>query len=106
MSRMVSIYALCDPDTGDVRYIGQTVNTKRRLYEHINATRRKQATHSWINSLISQSKRSLMKVIAVVDWHEANLAELRHRECTSTRYKPREWFSVSFWWRTSMEADA
>ena len=57
MERQVSIYALCDPDTEEIRYIGQTVNLKKRTYEHINkihvGNKKKQ---DWMNSLVSQGK--------------------------------------------------
>lgn len=33
--RQVTIYALCDPDTNEVRYIGQTVNMAMRLQGHM-----------------------------------------------------------------------
>jgi predicted GIY-YIG superfamily endonuclease len=44
------IYALCDPDTNEVRYIGQTKDLKHRLCEHFSA-RSKLYRDCWIRSL-------------------------------------------------------
>lgn len=42
----VLIYALCCPITGDVRYVGRTVNSlQRRLREHIGISLRGKMKH-------------------------------------------------------------
>lgn len=48
----VFIYCLKDPTTGDVRYIGQTNNPKRRLKQHLKGSI-KEKTHlgNWLRSL-------------------------------------------------------
>lgn len=77
MERQVNIYALCDPDTENVRYIGQTVNMRIRFYDHLNklhvGNKKKQ---EWIQSLLDQGKIPLMKIICVVDQSKANQAEM------------------------------
>ena len=35
------VYALCDPLTGDVRYIGKTENLERRYKEHLSYSGKK-----------------------------------------------------------------
>ena len=46
----VFIYSLSDPRTGEIRYVGKTVNLKRRLYGHLYDDEK---THksAWIKSL-------------------------------------------------------
>ena len=51
-----SIYALRDPVTGDIRYIGQTIKCLRqRLTAHINEAKRGGDTHRsrWIRGVIA-----------------------------------------------------
>ena len=36
LTREVTIYALTDPDSGEVRYIGQTVNLRARVCQHLS----------------------------------------------------------------------
>lgn len=80
MARQVSIYILCEPDeTEEPRYAGQTVDLKRRYYEHVFkeiktnlSNKRKQ---DWIRSLRDQGKLPLLKVLFVVDQPEADQAE-------------------------------
>ncbi len=63
----VTIYALCEPDTGEVHYIGQTRNgLDARLYQHLvtrggNATKR-----AWLNGLEARQARPVIKTLAVV----------------------------------------
>lgn len=78
---MIKIYALCDPDTDDIRYIGQTYRSLEiRLKEHIyDCIRRPRSTHkvNWINKLISQNKLPKIKLIECVSIELATDAE-RH----------------------------
>lgn len=64
----VIIYALCDPDTNHVFYVGQTENTLRaRAQQHITATRfgyeRNAVKREWIASLISANKEPIWVVL-------------------------------------------
>ena len=56
-----SIYALCDPDTGDVRYIGRTsYPLHHRLSNHVGSARSNKcnpALSQWINGLCDNGKR-------------------------------------------------
>ena len=62
------IYGLCDPDTNELRYIGQTIQGFRRIQEHYNQCQKRNKTTKqlsrskvWINSLKKQNK--IFKVI-------------------------------------------
>lgn len=59
---VVFIYALCDPDTNDIRYIGKSINPKSRFYGHVQE---RQNTHkgNWIESLIRKEKVPVMKIL-------------------------------------------
>lgn len=51
---MYSIYALCEPGSFDVRYVGKTKQAvKERLYEHIATAKASRRNHlyEWINRL-------------------------------------------------------
>jgi len=93
----VTIYALCEPDTGEVHYIGQTRNgLDARLYQHLvtrggNATKR-----AWLNGLEARQARPVIKTLAVVTADNALAAEAAHikahvaRGCplTNTTHNP------------------
>jgi len=77
---MIYIYRLLDPDSLEVRYVGQTQNTERRLHEHImgaggNPSKRNQR-EIWIANLVKNSKRpSLELVEECPDKEHANYRE-------------------------------
>lgn len=80
MEKTIRIYTLSDPLTGDVRYVGRTVNPlERRLREHINTARRgtlkDKAKEEWIVALHEQG---LKPIIALID--EACLSTYRAAE--------------------------
>lgn len=62
---VVYIYALYDPTTDAVRYIGKTVNPSARLGQHIREVRRGRLTHAkaWLKALLAQNLRPTMRVI-------------------------------------------
>jgi hypothetical protein len=46
---MVEIYALCDPSTMEIRYVGKANNAAKRLASHMRASRdRKTPVYAWI----------------------------------------------------------
>lgn len=63
-----NIYILSDPITFDVRYIGKTNSTKRRLYSHIKECNSIRISHkiNWIKSLLSKGERPIISIIDVV----------------------------------------
>lgn len=71
------IYALSDPRTGEVRYIGATSRSLEvRLAEHLQNRRSSAYRVRWINSLLNEGVRPEIAAIAVVP-----LAELSDAEC-------------------------
>lgn len=60
------IYALCDPDTGMVRYVGKSDIPKTRYFHHL---RDEHKTHkvNWIKQLKSQGKAPVLKIIEEID---------------------------------------
>lgn len=70
---MAYIYALIDPITHKIRYVGKTKNIKNRLKEHINYVNyQKSHKNDWIKSLL---KKDLIPLIVVLekckDWQDS-----------------------------------
>lgn len=74
IAKIWCIYALVDPNTELVRYIGWTYNAEKRLKSHI-LTARRLKTHKgyWITSLLdsSQIPRMIILESGDQDWEEA-----------------------------------
>ena len=60
----VAIYALLDPDTGAVRYIGQSKRRYARFKDHLNDRSQTHRSH-WIRSLLA---RGLLPLFATLEW--------------------------------------
>lgn len=76
------IYALCQPDTGEIRYIGKSDNPKARLPRHIWYSTKKQPLpmfHAacWIRSLVAEGKAPTLKVLREVPYDERKYWERR-----------------------------
>lgn len=84
--RATEIYALCEPDTGEVRYIGKTAcGISRRLCEHIsNSKRRLYNGHffNWLNVLVAKGQKPktliLETVLAGGDWAASERKWISH----------------------------
>lgn len=63
----VFIYALRDPQTEAIRYVGKTINTKKRLTAHINekGERRK---NRWLRSLNCEPTLYILEKTSHQDW--------------------------------------
>lgn len=60
----VQMYALCCPESGDVRYIGKAKDSGKRFVKHLaDARRRKTPVYCWISSLAKRGMRPSMHVI-------------------------------------------
>lgn len=72
---MIHIYILKNPDTNEIRYVGQTNDIKRRLDRHIQNSRNiKDRRHvsNWIRSL---TKKPVMEVVETCDESVRNIRE-------------------------------
>lgn len=74
IARNPVIYALCDPSTGDVRYIGKSIRPRERLADHCNDPEINWRTN-WLRSLLAAGQRPILKVLEEVrsgdDWQDA-----------------------------------
>lgn len=60
------IYALIDPDSYDIRYIGKTVNPKSRISGHINESKKYNHHRAkWIRKLLSEQKIPIFKILKI-----------------------------------------
>ena len=85
MATAVAIYSLRHPETGEIRYIGKSVNPENRLRQHIQDSKsRRNPVHCWIQSLTKVGLTPQMQVVrwvAEAEWqlHEIELIAL-HRK--------------------------
>ena len=77
----IYIYALQDPFTEEIRYVGKTGNIKNRFNSHINSSK-KLKTHlgAWIKSILL--KNSIPNIVIL-------------EECSSDNWEEREIFHIS-----------
>lgn len=68
------IYTLSDPRSGEVRYVGKSVNPKGRYYSHIYTSERKMdgsggLSHksNWIGSLLKQGVLPIMEILEILE---------------------------------------
>jgi hypothetical protein len=76
------IYALLDPDTDEVRYIGKADNPNKRLRRHLGFFE-PTATYkqNWLKSLISKQQQPSIKILEEVDkedWQDAERKWIKH----------------------------
>lgn len=72
----VFIYALVDPRSFEIRYIGKTVSPPRRLLSHIyNAKYQRFHNERWVYSLVTQDMKPVMEILEVVTTDEADEKE-------------------------------
>lgn len=72
--KMVEIYALHDPDTNEIRYIGKANNAQKRLKSHILDRRHNRPVCQWVKSLVENGKAPVVRVLETVpadQWEEA-----------------------------------
>lgn len=62
MSETTFIYALKEPDTGEIRYIGQTNNPHRRLITH-STTKEKCHRGNWIRALKKSGQKPILEIV-------------------------------------------
>jgi GIY-YIG catalytic domain-containing protein len=74
---MIEIYGLCDPDTGELRYVGKAKNSQKRFKQHISERRMKRPVYAWIRRLIADGKAPALKILETVEDCEWEFAERR-----------------------------
>lgn len=90
-NRTTYIYALLDPRTGEVRYVGKTVNIAERLYGHKHdAVCHRSKTHNctWIRSLLAAGYEPEVVILEEVDsdsWAEAEAKWIAHYRSLGAR---------------------
>jgi hypothetical protein len=55
------IYAIADPETFDVKYVGQTINTRTRFKAHISEAKNSEGNHISSNKKFRQWLRVLLQ---------------------------------------------
>lgn len=74
--RTVYIYALCEPDTNEIRYIGQTVNLQARLHDHkYQKNGGNEGKREWLRELGNRGLKPVVRVLAEVSAADAETAE-------------------------------
>lgn len=76
----VFIYALCEPDTGSVRYVGKAEDTRRRLRNHLNDKATTRKAH-WVRSLQQvgqEPKLVILEEATTSNWQEAERYWIQH----------------------------
>ena len=89
------IYKLIDPETNDIRYIGQTDNIKRRYNDHISSSSNENSdcynTYKarWIRKLKSKELLPLIEIVEeCIDFIQSNIRERYYIEkLTNEGYK-------------------
>lgn len=65
------IYALAEPETLNIRYIGKSINGSYRAFSHFNISSLKRDGNTkksaWIKSILKQNKKPIVLVLDVID---------------------------------------
>jgi hypothetical protein len=61
---MIEIYALCDPDSGEVRYVGKAKNAKARHKRHLSERHLGRPVNNWVKSLLAAGKIPEVRILA------------------------------------------
>lgn len=81
---MPYIYALANPDTGEIRYVGKTIKSiSKRKAQHIYSSRHGEAGHKakWIRALLADGKLPevvLLEEVSDSEWEEKERHWIRH----------------------------
>ncbi len=62
---LAAIYALCDPRTGQIVYIGQSVNAERRYKQHIGLYFNHGRVSAWIKNLAAEGLKPTQKILTL-----------------------------------------
>lgn len=81
MENNICIYALIDPRTDEIRYVGQTVDPAHRIESHISSGRGSKAKNKWLGNLYRARQVPRMLVL---DWVPAEAADEYERRWIKT----------------------
>lgn len=85
----VEIYALCHPDTGEIRYIGKANCAQKRLKRHIlDARRRDTPVYRWFRKLAAEGKVPTVTVLHVCDggpWQSVEIKAIADARASGCR---------------------
>ena len=73
------IYALLDPRSNEIRYVGKTINLRKRLARHCRASKRVSHKHCWIRFLQKNGVKPTMKVLEEVINDDESVWQERER---------------------------
>jgi hypothetical protein len=81
---LFEIYALCDPSTGAIRYVGKANNSRKRFAQHLRDCRRRNSpVHVWLRKLAASGLTPSLRILALTfDWRKSErelIAVLRAR---------------------------
>ncbi len=62
--KAVDIYTFIDPNNGQVKYVGQSVNVQQRVSQHIRAAITSGAMSKWLIELYAQGQLPIVKIVA------------------------------------------
>ncbi|GAB4477533.1 MAG: hypothetical protein Kow00124_20840 [Anaerolineae bacterium] len=65
VGKVTYIYALSDPDTGEVRYVGKTEDPRKRLGEHLSSPTNDDM-RAWLDTLKARGQQPAMEILEVV----------------------------------------
>lgn len=63
--KAIFIYALIDPETKDIRYVGKSIRPRARLTNHLNEKSRCYRTH-WLQSLRRRGLRPILRLLDIL----------------------------------------
>jgi hypothetical protein len=72
--KVVEIYGLYCPDTGELRYVGKANNAQKRLKKHLFERVKSRPVNRWVKSLVDSGKAPVLKILETVphdEWEEA-----------------------------------
>lgn len=73
------IYALCEPGTRTVRYIGKTNTPSRRLRDHLSTSiKMKTYLGNWLRLLVSKGEKPDLIILREVPYEQWEIAEERY----------------------------
>lgn len=63
--KAIFIYALIDPETKDIRYVGKSIRPRERLTNHLNERSQCYRTH-WLQSLRRRNLRPILRLLDIL----------------------------------------